>query len=107
MDQVRRGLPLPNQPEKEPGNRVGSSIPHTGELVWICRRASVQFDGDQAFWARMIRALDIPTYHGWAWLDVYQVNEEWNAIDRRRILVQIDGLRPGRQTAPRAGGRRW
>jgi hypothetical protein len=41
---------------------------------------------------RVIRVHDWPTYDGWVWLDGYELNNVGEAIERRSIFVQIDGL---------------
>jgi len=41
---------------------------------------------------RVIRVHDWPTYDGWAWLDGYQLDTVGDAVERRSIFVQIDGL---------------
>ncbi|GIJ28817.1 hypothetical protein Vqi01_39790 [Micromonospora qiuiae] len=64
-----------------------------GDLVWVTRAASVQF-ARRPFVARVIRVRDdLITYHGWCWLDVYQLNQKGDAVDRRSIFVQPVGLR--------------
>jgi len=45
---------------------------------------------------RVIRVHDWHTYDGWAWLDGYQLNAVGDAIERRSIFVQVNGLRPAR-----------
>jgi hypothetical protein len=44
---------------------------------------------------RVIRVHDWPTYDGWAWLDGYQLNGAGDAVERRSIFVQIQGLQHG------------
>jgi hypothetical protein len=41
---------------------------------------------------RVIRVLDWQTYDGWTWLDGYQLDTGGDAVERRSIFVQIDGL---------------
>lgn len=78
-------------------------LPKGGDLLHITRAASVQFINPIDF--RVIRCLDRPTYHGWVWLDGYQLNAARDAIARREIFVQIAGLeRLPEQPAP--AGRR-
>jgi hypothetical protein len=71
----------------------------------VTRAASVQFAQPILF--RVIRAHDWPTYDGWIWLDGYELNAALDAVARRSIFVQLDGLRmvrltasTGRQVAP-------
>lgn len=65
--------------------------PRAGDILEITREASVQFVTPIRF--RVIRVLNWPTYAGWMWLDGYQLNEKGEAVDRRSIFVQSDGLR--------------
>lgn len=66
-------------------------LPRSGDVLEVTRAASVQFANPIRF--RVIRVLDWPTYAGWVWLDGYQLNADGEAVDRRSIFVQIDGLR--------------
>jgi hypothetical protein len=56
----------------------------------VTRAASVQFVEPILF--RVIRAHDWPTYAGWVWLDGYELNATGDAVERRSIFVQVDGL---------------
>ncbi len=67
-------------------------IPRSGDVLTIGREASVQFATPILF--RVIRVHDWTTYDGWVWIDGYQLNTAGDAIERRSIFVQIDGLRP-------------
>jgi hypothetical protein len=69
--------------------------PKPGDVVFIGRDASVQFDGDRAFNFRIIRVDDRQTYTGWVWLHGYQLGPRGAAVERRWIFVQLAGLRPG------------
>jgi hypothetical protein len=62
-----------------------------GELLWVDRTASVQFV--EPILIRLIRVLDQPTYDGWAWIEVYQMDRSGDAIARREIFVQPRKLR--------------
>ncbi|MDG4833980.1 hypothetical protein O7627_32435 [Solwaraspora sp. WMMD1047] len=64
-----------------------------GDVVYVGRSASVQFSGTSAFVFRVIRVDDRPTYHGWAWLEGYQLDRNGDAVDRREIFVRPAGLR--------------
>jgi hypothetical protein len=64
----------------------------------VTRAASVQFTEPMMF--RVIRVHDWQTYDGWAWLDGYQLNSVGDAVERRSIFVQVNGL----QQAPSAIG---
>ena len=51
---------------------------------------------------RVIRVHDWPTYDGWTWLDGYELNSSGDAVERRSIFVQVDGLRQvGKAPDPR------
>ncbi|WP_207892702.1 hypothetical protein [Micromonospora sp. MW-13] len=64
-----------------------------GDVVQVTRAASVQFISRPII-ARVIRVRDdLITYHGWRWLDVYQLDAEGDAVERRTIYVQPAGLR--------------
>lgn len=66
-------------------------LPRCGDVLHVTRAASVQFRTPIIF--RVIRVHDWPTYHGWQWLDGYELNAAGDAILRRRIYVQVAGLR--------------
>lgn len=71
--------------------RNGSRSPRSGDVLHVTREASVQFEQPILF--RVIRVHDWPTYNGWVWLDGYQLNGAGDAVERRSIFVQADGLR--------------
>ncbi|MBB5871055.1 hypothetical protein F4553_004434 [Allocatelliglobosispora scoriae] len=64
--------------------------PRAGDILHVTREASVQFVTPMLF--RVIRVHDWPTYDGWLWLDGYQLNAAGDAVERRSIFVQQDGL---------------
>jgi hypothetical protein len=66
-------------------------LPRSGDVLHITRAASVQFSKPMLF--RVIRIHSWPTYHGWLWLDGYELNPVGDAVVRRSILVQRAGLR--------------
>ncbi|GIJ28085.1 hypothetical protein Vqi01_32470 [Micromonospora qiuiae] len=66
-------------------------LPKAGDLLRVGREASVQFTKPILF--RVIRVLDRPTYHGWIWLEGYQIDNKGDAVDRRSIFVMKAGLR--------------
>jgi hypothetical protein len=66
----------------------------------VTRAASVQFTTPMVF--RVIRVHDWSTYNGWAWLDGYELNSVGDAVERRSIFVQLDGLQPVQAAAPPA-----
>lgn len=72
-------------------------VPRSGDVLRVTRAASVQFSTPMLF--RVIRVHDWSTYNGWAWLDGYELNNLGEAVERRSIFVQLDGLQPA-QAAP-------
>nr|WP_083802455.1 hypothetical protein [Micromonospora sp. ATCC 39149] len=75
--------------------------PRCGDLLHVTRNASVQFVRPILF--RVIRVHeDWHTYHGWLWLDGYEVDAKGAAVARRSIYVRPAGLR----WPTRAGARR-
>ncbi|HEX6872452.1 MAG TPA: hypothetical protein VF163_15250 [Micromonosporaceae bacterium] len=68
-------------------------LPTSGDVLRVTRSASVQFTEPMMF--RVIRVHDWSTYDGWAWLDGYQLDASGDAVERRSIFVQVDGLQPG------------
>ena len=68
--------------------------PRPGDLVYVGRRASVQFSGTSGFNFRVIHIHERATYAGWCWLDGYQLNAHGEAVERRSIYVQPAGLLP-------------
>ena len=78
--------------------------PRSGDVLRVTRQASVQFTEPMMF--RVIRVHDWQTYDGWAWLDGYQLNPAGDAVERRSIFVQLQGLQPGAvKIAQRIAGR--
>src|SRR5436190_10526656 len=82
----------------EPG-REWAVLPRSGDVLRVTRAASVQFVEPMLF--RVIRVHDWPTYDGWVWLDGYQLNAAGDAVERRSIFVQRQGLAPVRTTEQR------
>ncbi len=66
-------------------------IPEAGDVLYVCRAASVQFVAPIRF--RVIRPQPWETYHGWIWLDGYELSASGDAVKRRSIFVQPVGLR--------------
>ncbi|MFY1688988.1 hypothetical protein [Plantactinospora sp. WMMB782] len=66
-------------------------LPRSGDVLHVTRAASVQFAAPIYF--RVIRVHDWQTYHGWVWLDGYELNPSGDAVERRSIFVQVNGLR--------------
>ena len=76
-------------------------LPRSGDVIHVTRAASVQFASPMLF--RVIRVHDWPTYEGWVWLDGYELNAAGDAVERRSIFVQVNGLRAvGKAPDPRA-----
>ena len=76
-------------------------LPRSGDVIHVTKAASVQFASPMLF--RVIRVHDWPTYEGWVWLDGYELNSAGDAVERRSIFVQVNGLRPvGKAPDPRA-----
>jgi hypothetical protein len=75
--------------------------PKAGDILHVTRDASVQFATPIFF--RVIRVHDWPTYDGWLWLDGYQLNAAGDAVERRSIFVQVNGLRQVRQSPAGTG----
>lgn len=65
-------------------------LPRSGDVLRVTRAASVQFAAPLLF--RVIRVHDWSTYDGWCWLDGYELNTAGDAVSRRSIFVQVDGL---------------
>ena len=65
-------------------------LPRSGDVLRVTRSASVQFTEPMLF--RVIRVHDWQTTDGWAWLDGYQLNSVGDAVERRSIFVQVNGL---------------
>ena len=83
---------------------VPTVLPKTGDVLRVTKAASVQFVQPMLF--RVIRVHDWQTYDGWAWLDGYQLNAAGDAVERRSIFVQLQGLQPGSvKSAQRTVGR--
>lgn len=75
-------------------------LPRSGDVLHVTRAASVQFLRPIMF--RVIRVLDWPTYDGWIWLEGYELNASGDAVSRRSIFVQREGLRHLRSAPSRA-----
>jgi hypothetical protein len=65
-----------------------------GTVLHIGGDASVQFQGGRALTFRVIRVDPRSTYDGWLWLEGYVLGPGGTALQRRRIFVRRDGLRP-------------
>ncbi|GAA0451687.1 hypothetical protein Ade02nite_76710 [Paractinoplanes deccanensis] len=69
---------------------------HPGVVLHVGADASVQFEGSRALTFRLIRVDPRRTYDGWLWLEGYVLGPTGAALQRRRIFVRRDGLRPAR-----------
>ncbi|XVU25403.1 hypothetical protein ACQPZJ_50940 [Actinoplanes sp. CA-054009] len=69
---------------------------HPGEVLHVGADASVQFEGARALTFRLIRVDTRSTYDGWLWLEGYVLGPTGAALQRRRIFVRREGLRPAR-----------
>lgn len=67
-------------------------IPRSGDVLILDGRASVQFKRNPILF-RVIRHHDWTCTAGWIWLDGYELNGNGDAIERRSVFVQVDGLR--------------
>lgn len=65
-----------------------------GAIYLLNRSVSAQFS--QPILVRHVR-VDLPetrrTYDGWAWIDVYQLNTEGQAVEKRSLFVQPARMR--------------
>ncbi|MEU1588070.1 hypothetical protein [Micromonospora sp. NPDC005710] len=74
-----------------------------GDVVLLTTAASVQFRTPIV--VRVIRELpERHTYHGWLWLDAYELNRNGDAVARRELFVMRDGVQV--QTHPSTPDRR-
>lgn len=80
-------------------------VPKPGDVLLVDRQASVQFDGARSLVFRVTVVSKQPTYYGWVWLTGYVLDRHGQAIERREIFVQHDGLRLARATPPRSVSR--
>jgi hypothetical protein len=89
-------VPMP----RTTGDRiVVAGLPRSGEVVRLGRAASVQFAGRPILF-RVIRLHDWSTYDGWAWLDGYELNNSGEAVERRSVFVQVNGIERAHVTPP-------
>ncbi|MER5332683.1 hypothetical protein [Micromonospora sp. NPDC002717] len=70
-----------------------------GDVLCLTRSASPQFV--RPVTVRVIRVLtDWHTYHGWCWIDVYELNARGDAVDRRSLYVRCEGCVGVRRRRP-------
>ncbi|GIJ30152.1 hypothetical protein Vqi01_53140 [Micromonospora qiuiae] len=85
-----------------PGRRDGGTPLVAPGLYLLTRAASPQLG--TPIKVRVIRErTDRRTYHGWTWIEAYQINASGDAIARRELFVMPAGMRP--VTVPLAGMR--
>ncbi|WP_244295993.1 hypothetical protein [Micromonospora orduensis] len=61
-----------------------------GDLLYLTSAASPQFTRPMT--VRVIRALsDRHTYHGWLWIDAYQLGPTGDAVARRELYLMPAG----------------
>ncbi|MEV6705362.1 hypothetical protein AB0M60_06255 [Micromonospora wenchangensis] len=64
----------------------------SGDVLHLSRTASVQFI--RPITVRVIRVLaDWHTYHGWVWIDAYELNAAGDAVRRRTLFLMPAGAR--------------
>ncbi|MEV4825111.1 hypothetical protein [Micromonospora sp. NPDC049274] len=72
-----------------------------GDVVLLTTAASVQFL--RPIFVRVIREFpERYTYEGWVWIDGYDLNAAGDAVARRELYVNRDGLRLQVQSPRRA-----
>ncbi|WP_442929749.1 hypothetical protein [Micromonospora sp. WMMC250] len=63
-----------------------------GDVIHLTTAASVQFL--RPIFVRVIRELpERHTYHGWVWIEGYQLNAAGDAVARRELFVMRAGVR--------------
>ncbi|MFY1617760.1 hypothetical protein [Micromonospora sp. WMMD736] len=77
-------------PDRPPDQRPTPRKPHAGDVLHLTRAASVQFL--RPIFVSVIRVRDWPTYHGWLWIDAYQLARNGDAVARRSLFVMPGGL---------------
>ncbi|MBB5824205.1 hypothetical protein ACGFI4_02180 [Micromonospora carbonacea] len=91
------------------GPLVTARAIRAGDLLHLTRAASPQFV--RPIVVRAIRELtDRHTYHGWTWIEAYELDARGEAVAKRELFVRRNGLRwltPGQAvtTATRRPGR--
>lgn len=76
-----------------PPHRMAPPLLRPGEVLAVGAAASVQFAGDRGFLIRVTQIDKRPTYDGWLWLAGYVLDRRGEAVEKREIFVQRDGLR--------------
>ena len=68
------------------------ALPQPGDVLYVGRAASVQFEGERALIFRVICVDSRTTYEGWLWMDGYVLGPAGEAVERRVIFVRSAGL---------------
>ncbi|MFI7436626.1 hypothetical protein [Micromonospora haikouensis] len=63
-----------------------------GDVLHLTRACSVQFLKPIMFRLIKVRA-DLHTYHGWVWLEGYELDARGEAVARRELFVIREGVR--------------
>ncbi|WBB91806.1 hypothetical protein [Verrucosispora sp. WMMC514] len=94
------------RPAVAPGGTREDGTPRVTPGVYLLTRdASPQFA--RPITVRVIRErTGRSTYDGWAWIEVYQLDSQGEAIDRRELYVRPDGMRPAPPLRHRTPARR-
>ncbi|MET8306613.1 hypothetical protein [Micromonospora sp. NPDC005173] len=93
----------PKTPDARPNAEVAERTIQSGDLLRLTRDASPQFV--RAVTVRVIRVLaDRHTYHGWLWIECYELAPHGDAVARRELYLMPEGVRW--LTAPPAPVRR-
>ncbi|WP_433345932.1 hypothetical protein [Micromonospora sp. CA-111912] len=76
---------------------------HPGDVLHLTRAASPQFV--KPITIRVIREMkNQHTYHGWTWIEAYELNAAGDAVAKRELFVLREGLHrlaaAPRQAAP-------
>lgn len=89
----------PEKPKPEPASTPGA-VPmgfavigklKAGDVIHLTTAASVQFL--RPIFVRVIRELpERHTYHGWVWIEGYQLNAAGDAVARRELYVMRAGV---------------
>ncbi|MDG4758411.1 hypothetical protein [Micromonospora sp. WMMD710] len=84
----------PRTPDATPARPGVEAEPRTirsGDLLRLTRDASPQFV--RPITVRVIRVLnDRHTYHGWLWIECYEVGRNGNAVARRELYLMPAGV---------------
>ncbi|RLP99426.1 hypothetical protein [Micromonospora sp. CV4] len=80
----------------------------SGDLLRLTRAAGPQYV--RPIVVRVIRVLAWQTYHGWLWIDAYELDPKGDAVARRSLYVLVEGVHrlatPAPPTATRPPARR-